>query len=141
MFNVIYRFKNEVFMQENGQTSAIEIDIYEYLDILCLLGGATFKGSIQASRKMLPNTKKVPIYIPEYDDYLIPLASPKNNDCVWISAREYLTCYEEDSKTFIKFKDRSTFEVNFSMHTIKMQYQKTVNLDEEIRKMKLKYGR
>ena len=140
MFNIIYSVNNRCFMQKGGKKIEVKGDIDEYIDSICLIGGTTFKGSVQASKKLLPKTNKVPIYIPCFDDYIIPLASPISNDCIWLSAKNYLTCYERDERTFIRFKDHTTFEVLFSKFTIRMQYRKYLQLNEIREDMKIKYN-
>ena len=63
-----------------------------------------------------------------FNDYLIPLASPLSNNCCWFSAENYLTCFEENNRFYIKFKDRSIVEVNYSIYSIKSQYNKGLAL-------------
>ncbi|MDF9866623.1 competence transcription factor ComK [Bacilli bacterium PM5-3] len=139
MFNVIYNFDDKLFIQKEGEDLSINHVMDTYLDKLCLLSGTTLKGSINASKKLLPKTRKVPIYVACIDDYIIPLASPLSNDCIWISANNYLTCYELNNKTYIKFKDRSIYEVAFSTFTIRMQYKKYLKLERARKEMKYEY--
>ena len=131
MFNAIYTSYDKVFIQRHGKCIEMKEKMNVILEYLCLLSGTTFKGSIQASKKLLPKAKKVPIYLSSIDDYLIPLASCEKGDCLWIRARRYLTCYETDGRCYIKFKDRSVLEVIFSIFTIKMQYQKYWELEQK----------
>ncbi|MDL2211339.1 competence protein ComK [Erysipelotrichaceae bacterium OttesenSCG-928-M19] len=134
-FNVIYTDNNKVYLYKNGEKRELNEKIDYYLERLCLSCGATFKGNMAASKKMLPRSKKVPIYIASLNDYLIPLASPANSDCLWIKASNYLTCYELDGQSYIKFKDRSVLEVVFSTFTIRMQYQKYCELEQKRNEM------
>lgn len=139
MFNVIFVMNKITYIQRNGITKKLNEKIVEYLNRICLSNGSTFKGHIQASKELLPKYRKVPIYIAEYKDYLIPLSSVYNDDYIWISANNFLTCYERKGKCYIKFKDRSIHEVNCSAFTIRMQYEKYCKLDQKRKEMKDTY--
>ncbi len=123
-FSAIYRCQGKNFLYYYGKTIVLDDKIPSCIDYLCLLGGSTLEGTINASMKLLPKAKKVPIYISFLNDYLIPLASANNQDCIWIRANMFLTCFEENGHSYIKFRDRSVLEVGYSIFTIKMQYEK-----------------
>lgn len=139
MLNLISNFEDIGYVHAQGTWYQNENLTYDIVAKICLLNGATFSGHLKASKLLLPRTNKLPIYLAMMDDYLIPLASPTGNDCVWYSANNYLTCYQNNGKNFIKFKDRSICEVSFSLFTIKKQYQKYLKLNEKILELKQGY--
>lgn len=139
MLNLLGNFDKRGYVFINGTWIKNDCLAHEILSNLCLSEGATFKGHINASKELLPNTNKLPIYLASFDDYLIPLASPISIDCIWFSANSYLTCYQNKGKNYIKFKDKSYCEVPFSLFTITKQYKKYQKLNKLITEMKKAY--
>lgn len=128
-FNLINVFKDnkcKLFSKNNEVVN--DASIIEFIDSLCLYSGGCLKSSLNASARLLKNTKKLPIYLAAFNDYLIPLSSPTSKDCIWFSAKNYLTCFEMDYEFYIKFKDRSIIKVDFSTYTIKNQYNKYLSI-------------
>ncbi|MEG0283401.1 MAG: competence protein ComK [Erysipelotrichales bacterium] len=139
MVNIIYSFNKEVHIHSGDKEEIYRGQSYEYINELCMMEGTTLDGKIKASKSLLPGCNKLPIYIARLEDFLIPLGAPKSKDCIWISANNYLTCYEKDQKFYIKFIDKSVVEVIFSAFTIKKQYLKYRRLRKKIEEMRTKY--
>lgn len=91
----------------------------------CLIYGSTLEGRKAAVKDILKSSSKLPIPIaPERGLYMIPTASAKKMDCVWV-AYHHIDFYEQrDDKTYIAFTDGSGIYVNTSVSTFDMQYKR-----------------
>lgn len=130
-FNLIKQINNQTFIYYHQKSMIKNINVLTYVQKLCLYSGSSLQGSLMASAKLLEKSRKLPIFLAKFDDYLIPLASPLTNNCCWFSAKNYLRCFEENNRFYIKFKDRSIIEVHNSIYSIKSQYNKYLDLDEK----------
>ncbi|MDR1782333.1 MAG: competence protein ComK [Bacilli bacterium] len=140
MYNVVYEFNNKVFCKSMTKNMMFNTSLTKYIDSLCLLSGTTYESSLKSGKRILKNVKKLPIYLSIINDYLIPLGNINEGGSFWISAKCYLSCYEEKGITYIKFKDKMVIPCHFSIFTIKKQYQKYLAFDK-LRKEKLSsYG-
>lgn len=96
------------------------------IDHSCEINGSTLIGRRNAAGKILKTRSKLPIPVaPHKDVYMLPTASIKNNDCVWISYYHIYDYEQRDDKTFIAFHDGSGLYVNASVSAIDMQFKRT----------------
>jgi hypothetical protein len=138
--NVVYEQNQRVICLSAGIKQSFCTSMFKYLDSLCCLSGTTYQSNILASLASMKNIKKPPIFLNHVNDYLIPLSNTKNGGSFWFSARNYLSCYEDDGHTYIKFKDKMIIKTDYSKFTILQQYRKYLDLDI-IRKEKIEsYG-
>ncbi|MFA1822480.1 competence protein ComK [Virgibacillus oceani] len=92
----------------------------------CLIYGTNLDGGKQAVKDILNSSSKLPISIvPEGWLLMLPTASMKNRDCVYI-AYHHINFYEQrDDKTYIAFHDGTGIYVNISESIFDIQYKRT----------------
>src|SRR5690625_96293 len=97
----------------------------EIIDYNCLIYGTTMEGRKIAVQRILKITSKLPIPIsPEKGFYMIPTASTKNKDCVWLAYHHIKSYEQRDDKTYIAFYDGTGIFVNISENAFDMQYKR-----------------
>lgn len=138
MFNIIYgldHYKTVVYYE--NRYYVYNKTIKKFLNDLCVVNGTTFKGALNANHSLLPNIRKIPIYLALFDDYIIPLINTNNNLIAWFSFKNFLSCKRIDGKTYIKFIDRSMVEIACSLFTINAQYDKCFEINRKRRELKI----
>ncbi|MGY0691265.1 competence protein ComK [Virgibacillus sp. FSP13] len=91
----------------------------------CLTNGSTLVGRRTAVKQILKTSSKLPIpVIPEKDVFMLPTASTKSKDCVWLSFYHIEYYEQRDNRTYVSFYDGSGIYINSSESTIDMQIKK-----------------
>ncbi|WP_106496092.1 competence protein ComK [Lentibacillus sp. Marseille-P4043] len=91
----------------------------------CLINGSSLLGRRTAVKQILKTRSKLPIpVIPEKDVFMLPTASTKSKDCVWLSFYHIEYYEQRDNRTYVSFYDGSGIYVNSSENTIDMQIKK-----------------
>lgn len=98
----------------------------QIIDNSCLLYGSTLKGRKDAVKDVLKSASKLPVPVnPALGIFMMPTASTKNKDCVWL-AYHHIDDYEQrDDKTYIAFYDGTGIYINTSVSTFDSQYKRT----------------
>ncbi|WP_085994071.1 competence protein ComK [Oceanobacillus senegalensis] len=106
-------------------------EIYSYQkpeDIInynCKRFGSTLKGRIEVVKDVLNTTSKVPIpIIPHQGIYIVPTASIKNKDCVWIAYHHIKDYTQIHDKTQVRFYDGTSTVVNTTKAIMDGQYKR-----------------
>ncbi|TMN21968.1 competence protein [Lentibacillus cibarius] len=99
------------------------------IDNTCVLNGATLEGRRGSVKRLLNVCSKVPVpVIQEQGVYMLPTASSKKKDNVWLSFY-HIDYYEQrDDRTYVSFHDGTGLYVNTSRQTFDMQYKRTGEL-------------
>lgn len=98
----------------------------QILNNSCLMNGSTLSGRQAAVKQVLKAYSKLPIpVIPNKGVVMLPTASSKSKDCVWISYYHVHYFEQRDHKTFVSFRDGTGLFINTSANTIDMQFKKT----------------
>lgn len=98
----------------------------EILRNSCLKYGASLEGRKEHVRDMLKINSNVPIPVdPSKGVYMIPTASAKRQDCVWISYYHIAYYEQRDDRTYIGFTDGTGLYVNTSVNKFDMQFKRT----------------
>lgn len=134
-FNIIIVFKDKTLVCAKDYVIVYKGKYRNYLEVLCNANGSNFNGFSQLSRKLLPKMHKIPIYLPIINDIIFPLGNNKDT-IIWLSKTNFLTCNQIDGMYYIKFKDKSTFYVNYSTYTIQTQYAKCLILENKLKELK-----
>ncbi|MEC5424511.1 competence protein ComK [Virgibacillus sp. C22-A2] len=97
----------------------------QIIDHNCLLDVSSIEGRRTVVKSILNASSKLPIPVSvEQGLYMLPTASTKNKDRVWL-AYEHIEAYEQDGEnTYITFRDGSGIYVNISQRAIDMQYKR-----------------
>lgn len=99
------------------------------LDDSCLLYGANLNGRRKAAAKLLQTNSKLPIAVnPNQGIYMIPTASSRKKDCIYVSYFHIKKYQAFDKKTRIHFVDGSCMVANTSVTSFDTQYKKTSQL-------------
>jgi competence protein ComK len=101
----------------------------EILDNTCIKYGASLDGRRKSAKSLLRIFAKVPVpVIPQMGVYMIPTASAKSGDCVWISYYHIEFYEQRDDKTYIYFTDGTGLYVHVSESVFDLQYKRTSQL-------------
>ena len=79
---------HEVYLCNDGQVVKVDgiKSPRQFIEDLCLRNGTTLEGCYEASRRLLENAYKRPIYIGgKCNQIFVPTCSIKNRECNWIS--------------------------------------------------------
>jgi len=77
-------------------------------------------------KDILNSSSKLPVpLIPESGLCMIPTASIKNRDCVWVAYHQIKFYEQRDDKTYIAFQDGTGIYINTSESAFDMQYKRT----------------
>lgn len=112
-------------LEENKENYSVHTP-EQIIDYNCLLYGSTLKGRRGAVKDVLKSASKLPVpIIPDKGVFMIPTASTKNKDCVWV-AYHHIDDYEQrNDRTFIAFHDGTGIYINTSVNTFDSQYKRT----------------
>src|SRR5699024_2614151 len=98
----------------------------QIIDHTCLLYGSTLNGRREFVKDLLKLNSKIPVpVIPEKGVYMLPTASSRNRDNVWLSFYHIDQYEQRDDKTYVAFHDGTGIYVNTSEATFDMQYKRT----------------
>ncbi|MGM8211388.1 competence protein ComK [Virgibacillus sp. W0430] len=99
------------------------------LDNSCTFYGASLAGRKETAVNILKSSSKLPVaVIPSQGVYMIPTASPRKNDCIYVSYFHIKSYESRENQTFICFTDQSGLLVNISANSFDKQYKKASQL-------------
>lgn len=114
---------------DKGRVRDVHYKPEEILEHNCLRHGVSLDGRRDSVRKILQIYNKLPVpVIPQLGVYLLPTASIKSKDCVWISYYHNDYFEQRDEKTYISFTDGTGLYVNTSATKFDMQRKRTSEL-------------
>lgn len=119
---VVYDLRNEVH-EKSCQT---------FLNELCLEDLSTFRGRIDAVKKMFLYKYNVPLFVNEKNIFLKVMASFN----VWINIVEIDKIYRENEKVIITFLSGKVLKINTSYRTFMKNYKKIDELYKYVKKNK-----
>ncbi|GAA0436520.1 hypothetical protein GCM10008983_11540 [Lentibacillus halophilus] len=98
----------------------------QIIDHACVLNGSTLEGRRKSVRKLLNVSSKVPVpVIPDQGVYMLPTASSKKKDNVWLSFYQIDSFEQRDDRTYVMFHDGSGLFVNTSVKAFDLQFKRT----------------
>ncbi|MFD1172454.1 competence protein ComK [Oceanobacillus picturae] len=101
----------------------------QIIDNNCLIFGASHEGIKKSVKDILRASSKLPIpVIPQEGVYMMPTASSKNKDCVWISYHQIASYEQQGDKTYISFLDGTGIYASTTESSFDMQYKRTSQL-------------
>lgn len=119
---VVYDFKNEVY-EKSCQT---------FLNELCLEELSTFRGRVDAVKKVFLYKYNAPLFVNEKNIFLKVMASFN----VWINIVEIDKIYKENEKVIITFLSGKVLKINTSYRTFMKNYKKIDELYKYVKKNK-----
>lgn len=110
----------------------------EIIDESCKFFGSSYSGRQEGTKKLIGVNYKSPIIIEETLELIFfPTASPRIQDCVWISLNHIEDYYKKDFSTFIDFKNGNHLELEISYGSLENQILRATRLESILRKRKL----
>ncbi|MFD2629384.1 competence protein ComK [Oceanobacillus kapialis] len=101
----------------------------QIIDNNCLIFGASREGIKKSVKDILRASSKLPIpVIPQDGVYMIPTASSKNKDCVWVAYHHIASYEQKEDKTYIAFLDGTGVYVPTTESSFDMQYKRASQL-------------
>ncbi len=109
----------------------------EIIDNSCKFFGSSFKGRSEGTKSLIGGNYKLPIVIEESRDIIFfPTASPKLNECYWISLNN-LVDYQKDNKcSLVRFKNGTILNIDISIFSLENQVLRASRLENVLRKRK-----
>ncbi len=132
-----------VFSEEIGKTRIIEKeneyiideDAYKVMDESCKYYGSSYKGRIEASKKLLNCSYKLPIIIEESSALIFfPIKSSLLQDCCWINANSIKKIEKIDNKCNITLNNGKKILLNISKLSLENQIYRSSKLESIIYK-------
>ena len=107
-----------------------KVSIHRPLQIInysCIVYGSSYEGRRTPVKRILHSASKLPIPVNvEKGIYMVPTASVKNKECVWVSYQHIDTYKQlEDEKLYITFRDGTGIIVPTSKNAFDMQFKRT----------------
>ncbi|RYG71621.1 competence protein [Lentibacillus lipolyticus] len=111
---------------ETGQKKHSTHSPEEIIDHTCVMYGSTLDVRRKYVRKLLRVNSKVPVpVIPSKGVYMLPTASSKKKDNVWLSYYHIKSVEQRDDRTYVTFHDGTGLYVNASLKTFDLQDKRT----------------
>ena len=123
MLLMLYMFHNDTICISGGIDNLHvrkDVKIQKVLSEICLLGGSTFKGRVDASTQILKIRQKAPIvYI--MNNMLFPTVSYNRSDCIWINPKGVMEYKRDGNETTVQFYNGFTINIPIEYRSFKRQ--------------------
>ncbi|PAV31327.1 competence protein [Virgibacillus profundi] len=124
MFDASAYYRSRIL--EVGEEKFSRHNPEQIIDNSCLVYGASLDGRKSPVKEILNSVSKLPVPVNvDKGIYMIPTASTKNKDCVWVSYQHILTYEQRGDQTYIAFRDGTGIYVNISEKAFDIQYKRT----------------
>lgn len=102
---------------------------YEIMDDSCKYYGSTYKGRLNASKKILDCSYKLPILIEESSGIVFfPTRSSLEEDCCWLNFNCIKDIIKKQNSSLITFKNNKTILLNISKLSLENQILRATKL-------------
>lgn len=120
---------NKTKIIEKDNEYLIEKNAYSIMDESCNYYGSTYKGRLNAAKKILNCAYKLPILVEESQNIIFfPTKSSLEEDCCWINFNYIKFVEKKDNKSLIKFKNDKDLLLNISKLSIDNQIIRSTRL-------------
>ena len=107
----------------------VEKKAYNIMDESCQYYGSTYKGRLNAAKKILDCSYKLPILIEETSNIVFfPTKSSLEDDCCWINFNYIKSVIKSDNKSLITFTNNKKIEFDTSKLSIENQIARSTRL-------------
>ena len=104
----------------------------------CNFFGSSYDGRVDGTKSMININSKVPIIIEELNEIIFfPTASPRVEDCHWISLKHVDKLEKNGLKTKILFKNGQELNLNVSYGSLENQLLRATRLQSIMRDRKI----
>ena len=105
---------------------------YTLIEQWCLMHGSTMQGRQDAFRTLTGTVQKPAVLVGENGPLLMPSASARSEDCVWLAYDNILHIHAKDAHTEIVFLDGTRTEVHVDVRIIRTQYKRCTVFREQL---------
>lgn len=118
---------------EKGYDLSIENDAYQIMDESCKYYGSSYVGRIDAAKKILNCSYKLPILVEESSVLVFfPIKSSLLNDCCWINLNSIDNIEKVENKSLITFKNGKKILFDISKLSLENQIYRSSKLESII---------
>lgn len=116
----------------------VHLSTTEIIDESCKFFGSSYVGRQEGTKNLIGVNYKSPIIVEETLELIFfPTASPRVQECMWISLNNIENYYKENLSTFINFKNGKKLELGISYGSLENQILRATRLESILRKRKL----
>lgn len=110
---------------------------YSIMDDSCKYYGSTYKGRLNAAKKILECSYKLPILVEESQNIIFfPTKSSLEEDCCWINFNYIKAIEKEENSTIVTFVNGSRKKFDISKLSIQNQISRSTRLSYIIEQRK-----
>lgn len=123
---IVSKEKSIVCFSNDGKQQSFFTSGIDYIDDLCVKNGSSYTGRSEAFCKVLDVKQKPCILISErMQDMYMPLYSPHNKDCIWVSYNDILDVRKiDDQNTKVFFISGFTYDLPCNYRILVNQMQR-----------------
>lgn len=128
---------NQSKIIEEDSIITINKETTKIIDDSCRYFGSSYIGRHEGTKSLLGINYKSPIVIEESGEIIFfPTASPRVNDCYWISLKHVDRIKKSENATKIMFKNGKELELNISYGSLQNQLFRASRLQSVLRDRK-----
>lgn len=121
-------FYNTKVIEKNNEY-IINKKAYEIMDDSCKYYGSTYKGRLNAAKKILDCSYKVPILVEESKNLIFfPTKSSLEDDCCWINFSSIKKIKKLESSSNVIFDNNKEYNFNISKLSLENQISRSIKL-------------
>lgn len=110
-------------------------DAYKIMDESCQYYGSSYKGRLQAAKKILNCSYKLPILVEESSCLIFfPIKSSLADDCCWINLNSIKNVEKDGNGTKITFQNGQSITFDVSKLSLENQIYRSSRLESLIKK-------
>lgn len=116
----------------------VEMSPKQIIDYSCKFFGSSYTGRQEGTKTLIGVKYKIPIIVEETKNLIFfPTASPRIQDCAWISLNHIETYKQVGYSTLVEFKNGEQLQLQMSYCSLENQILRATRLDSILRNRKL----
>lgn len=130
--------KNISKVIESDEEFYVEKSAMSIIDDSCKFFGSSYAGRFEGTKYLMGINYKSPIIIEETKNIIFfPTASPRTNECSWISLNNIVDYQKERKNTKLEFLNGYKLDLNVSYNIFENQILRATRLDSVLRRRKI----
>ena len=123
---------------EEEEEFFVKEPVMKIIDKSCKFFGSSYFGRFEGTKHLLGISYKSPIIIEESRNIIFfPTASPRIDDCSWISLNNIMSYNKKKNKSNLIFSNGYNLELDISYNILENQILRATRLDSVLRKRKI----
>ena len=123
---------------ETHHEFVVKKPVLEIMDDSCRYFGSSYEGRHEGTKSLIGMNYKAPIIIEESLELIFfPTASPRIQECIWISLNYVDRYYRAGDKTILHFKNGKSIDLDISYGALENQILRATRLESVLHKRKL----